>query len=208
MDYEKHIEMLLENMYKMLESHEVMEGFFSKRKEKKAAKKAAKEERRIQRIMDENIVIPIKDLPKHEKEFEDTVKFLRQLLKKEVPGCTFIDKDIKHTTHGIKQGYIEHRFTIKLFQMDDDNYDRYKSKSKCKELRDSENSWDYVDELLQDNHTRILDPIESKGFDNIYYDGSVMVKKKDGKDYISISLGDEATFDIDVFMYIVVKEEE
>ena len=42
MDYEKHIEMLLENMYKMLESHEVMEGFFSRRKEKKAAKKQLK----------------------------------------------------------------------------------------------------------------------------------------------------------------------
>ena len=71
-----------------------------------------------------------------------------------------------------------------------------------------ENKKDFVDEFLEDNGKRILDPIEAKGFDNIYYDGSVMTKKKDGKDYISISLGDEVTFDMDVFMYIIVKTEE
>lgn len=195
-------------IYIIDENEVVNEGFLANLKEKRAAKKAAKEEKRIQKIIDKEIVVSEKELVKCEKEFNDTVKFVTQLLKKEIPGCTFIDKEIKHTTHNVRKGYVEHRFSIKLFQMDDDNFDRYKSKSKCEELRNAENSWDYVDELLQDNATRILDPLESKGFDNIYYDGSVMVKKKDGKDYISISLGDEATFDMDIFMYIIVKQDE
>lgn len=207
MDYEKHIETLLENMYKLLESHEVMEGFFSKRKEKKAAKKAAKEARYLQNKLKDSIIISKNELSKCEKEFNNVVNFMRGLLKKEVPGCVFIDKDIKHSVRDIGGGHKEHEFKIKLFQMDDDNYDRYKSKSKCKELRDAENSWNYVDELLADNETRIKNPIQAKGFTGIE-DDTRFVNKKDGKDYISISLGDEATFDIDVFMYVVVKEEE
>ena len=207
-DYDYDYTFKVTMIYIINENEVINEGFLANLKEKRAAKKAAKEEKRIQKMIDNNIVIDMKDLSKCEKEFNDTVKFLIQLLKREIPGCTFIDKEIKHTTHNVRKGYVEHRYSIKLFQMDDDNFDRYKSKSKNEELRNAENTWDFVDEFLEDNGKRILDPIEAKGFDNIYHDGSVMTKKKDGKDYISISLGDEVTFDMDVFMYIIVKTEE
>ena len=186
------------------------EGLFDKFKEKRAEKKAEKAEKRAQKIMGKGVVISEKEFLKFKKEFDNTVKFVVSLLKKEVPGATFINTDVNKATHRvnkIKNGVEEHIYSLKIFQMDDDNYDKYKSKSKYKELRDSENAWDYVDELLQDNCTRIADPIEAKGFENIYNDNSVMSKKKDGKRYLEIILGDEATFDIDVYMEIIVQKE-
>ena len=186
------------------------EGFFDKLKEKKAEKKAAKAEKRAQKEMDSSVIISEKELPRFEKEFNDTVKFIVNLLKKEVPGANFINTDAKNASrrvNKIKDGVEEHILSLKIFQMDDNNYDKYKSKSKYKELRDSENAWDYMDELLQDNCTRIADPIEAKGFENIYNDNSVMSKKKGDKDYLQIILGDEATFDIDVYMHFIVQKE-
>ena len=186
------------------------EGFFDKLKEKRAEKKAAKADKKAKREMERNVVISEKELPRFEKEFNDTVKFLVNLLKREVPGAEFINSDTKNVSkrvNVIKNGVEEHILSLKIFQMDDDNYDRYKSKSKYKELRDSENAWDYMDELLQDNCTRIFDPIIAKGFDDIFNDGSEFVKKKNDNYYIHIYMGDEATFDVDLYMHFIVQKE-
>ena len=211
MDYEKHIEMLLENMYKMLESHEVMEGFFSRRKEKKAAKKAAKEEQRLNNSLKHEIIVTPNELKACENEFNKTVAMVKGILKREVPGCKFIENEVRHQTKNIKAGYIQHTYLIKLLDMDsDDNFKKFISKSKQPELKNAnvDEPYNVVDELLQDNYTRLFDPITSKGFDDIYNDGSVLSKKKDGKEYINVLMGDEALVEVEVYMSIIVKEEE
>ena len=127
---------LMESLFDDEEEY-LEEGFFDKLKEKRAAKKAKKEEKKARREMERNVVISEKELPKFEKEFNDTVKFLVNLLKKEVPGADFINSDVKNVSkrvNRIKDGLEEHIFSLKIFQMDDNNYDKYKSKSKYKEL--------------------------------------------------------------------------
>ena len=186
------------------------EGFFDKMKEKRAKKKAEKADKKAQREIERSVVISEKEIPKMEKEFETTVKFLISLLKKEVPGAEFINDNVKKVskrTINLKDGVDEHIYSLKIFQMDDDNYDKYKSKSKCEELRNADNSWDYVDELLQDNRTRIFDPIKAKGFDELSDNGTEFVREKNKNSYIHIHMGDEATLDIDVYMHFIVKKE-
>jgi hypothetical protein len=202
------VEDYMEGVYNILENSEVCEGFLQRRREKKAAKKAAKEEKRFQEKINSEIVISKNELPKCEKEFNQAVTFMKSLIKKEVPGAVFYQNNIKHSTRDLGRGYIEHGFTINLFHMDDDNYDRYKKKSNYKELRDSENSWDYTNELLDDNDKRIKNPIIAKGYKPFDDDETMFGIKKGDKEYITIDLGDEATFNISIFMYVVVKEDE
>lgn len=208
MDYREYIVERMNRVYESLSDNELMEGFFSRRKEKKAAKKAAKEEKRFQEKINSEIIISKNELPKCEKEFNQAVTFMKSLIKKEVPGAVFYQNNINHSTRDLGRGYIEHGFTIDLFHMDDDNYDRYKKKSNYKELRDSENSWDYTNELLDDNDKRIKNPIIAKGYKPFDDDETMFGIKKGDKEYITIDLGDEATFNISIFMYVVVKEEE
>ena len=186
------------------------EGLFDKFKEKRAEKKAKKADRKAQREMERSVVVSEKEIIKMAKEFENTVKFLVSLLKKEVPGAEFINDNVKNVskrTINLKDGIDEHIYSLKIFQMDDNNYDKYKSKSKYEELRNADNAWDYMDELLQDNHTRIFDPIKAKGFDDLFDDGSEFIKEKNKNPYIHIYMGDEATFDVDVYMHFIVKKE-
>lgn len=187
------------------ENEVVNEAFFAKMKEKRAAKKAAKEEKRILNLVEDLIVIDENKLPYYEKEYNKLVQDMKTLLKREVPGCTFINQEVKHTSMS-GAGYEIHRFYLKLFELDDANFDRFKSKSKYEELKNAENTWDAVDELLQDTADRIGKPLESKGFS--YDENRLYAKPSNGKDYLFVDLGDETAFDVVIMMDIAVKKNE
>ena len=125
------------------------EGLFDKFKEKRAKKKAEKEERRNQEKLRNLVVINENEFSKYEKEFNEMVKFMTNLLKKEVPGCRFASQNIEHSSQDLGE-YIINRFSIGLFDLDDDNFKKFISKSKNPELKVAENTWDYVDELIQE----------------------------------------------------------
>ena len=180
------------------------EGLFDKFKEKRAKKKAEKEERRNQEKLRNLVVINENEFSKYEKEFNEMVKFMTNLLKKEVPGCRFASQNIKHSSQDLG-GHIINRFSIGLFDLDDDNFKKFISKSKNPELKVAENTWDCVDELIQDTFDRIGNPLSKKGYD--YDENRVYSKEKDGKGYLFIDLGDEATFSVYMYMDIAVKKE-
>lgn len=180
------------------------EGLFDKFKEKRAKKKAEKEERRNQEKLRDLVVINENEFSKYEKEFNEMVKFMTNLLKKEVPGCRFASQNIKHSSQDLG-GHIINRFSIGLFDLDDDNFKKFISKSKNPELKVAENTWDCVDELIQDTFDRIGNPLSKKGYD--YDENRVYSKEKDGKGYLFIDLGDEATFSVYMYMDIAVKKE-
>ena len=180
------------------------EGLFDKFKEKRAKKKAEKEERRNQEKLRNLVVINENEFSKYEKEFNEMVKFMTNLLKKEVPGCRFASQNIEHSSQDLGE-YIINRFSIGLFDLDDDNFKKFISKSKNPELKVAENTWDYVDELIQDTFDRIGNPLSKKGYD--YDENRIYSKEKDGKGYLFIDLGDEAAFSVYMYMDIAVKKE-
>ena len=83
---------------------------------------------------------------------------------------------------------------------------KFISKSKNPELKEAENTWDCVDELIQDTFERIGKPLESKGYS--YDENRVYSKDQGGKEYIFVDLGDEAAFSVYLCMDIAVKKDE
>ena len=158
---------LMESLFDDEEEY-LEEGFFDKLKEKRAEKKAKKEEKRVKRMIDNSLVISENEFEKYKKEFEVVVKHAISILKKEIPGCKLkVDNvnNIKHSSNKLNDGYEIHRLALSVFNMDDDNFEKFKQKSKDDVLKNAENTYDCVDELMQDSIKRILDPIASKGFD-------------------------------------------
>lgn len=206
-DFEEYLEDRLDGMYSILESsnNELMEGFLQRMKEKRATKKAAKEEKRKQNMLKDLLIVSEKEFSKYEKEFNDMVKFMISLLKREVPGCTFASQEIKHSEKDLGDHTV-HRFSVGLFDLDDNNFEKFKNKSKNPELKNAENTWDCVDELIQDTFDRIGDPLSSKGFS--YDESRIYSKVHGGKDYIFVDLGDEAAFSVYMYMDIAVKKDE
>ena len=155
-------------------------------------------------MIDEYLSISEKELPSYEKEINDLVNYVKSLLKKEIPNCSFKNQELSHNKVVIDSQHVLHEYHIKLFKLDDSNFKKFISKSKDANLKSAENTWDYVDELVNDTDKRIVKPIESKGFKDHGY--GLFSKSKDGKRYINVDLGDEATFDVDIFMKIIVKK--
>ena len=202
-----------EKIYKLMENMEneglVEEGFFSKLKEKRAEKKALKAEKRANQTIDSKVVITEKEFKKYEKEFIDVVKHSISILKKEIPNCelkTNNINDIKRSSSSLNSNHEMHRLAISVFSMSDgENFENFKKKSKDEVLKNAENTYDCVDELIQDSTKRILNPIASKGFD---FENFALIKEKDGKAYITIDFGDEATIDLDFYMDLIIKKED
>mgnify|MGYP003292524247 CR=1 FL=1 len=203
-DYDYDYTFKVSMVYIIDENEVVNEGFLANLKEKRAAKKAAKEEKRAKDMLDETLLIDRNKLSVYEKEYNKLVKDMMSLLKREVPGCAFANTEPKHSST-VVAGYEFHRFHINLFFMDDDNFIKFKNKSKNEELRNAENTWDAVDELIQDTFERIGKPLESKGFS--YDENRVYSKTQGGKEYIFVDLGDEAAFDVDIYMTVAIEKE-
>lgn len=89
--------------------------------------------------------------------------------------------------------------------MTEDNCKKFMKHSKSKELQSADNSWDYVEELLLDNEERVFKPIEKLGFKR-EEDSEIgdFIKRKNDKDYLSISVGDEVAFYITVAVMFIV----
>lgn len=207
-NYDDFIDDRIIGMYKILETSILSENKIMqmaiKHGQKKLAKKAAKEQKRKQAMIGEYLSISEKELPSYENEINALVNYIKSLLKKEIPNCSFNNQELKHTKSVIDSQHIIHKYYIRLFEMNDDNFKKFISKSKDNNLKSAENTWDYVDELIADTDKRIVKPIEAKGFKD---DGQgLLSKSKDGKEYLNVDLGDEATIDIVISMEVIVKK--
>ena len=183
------------------------EGFFGKLKEKRAAKKAAKEEKYNQAMLKELVIVDENKFSQYEKEFNSLVEYMISILKREIPGCTFISQEIKHSEK-VVSGHVIHNYSVRLFDLDNgDNYKKFIQKSKNPDLKGVENeeSYNYVDEINQDTFDRIGKPLESKGYS--YDENRVFSKGVGGKDYIYVDLGDETMFQVYPHMTIAVKKD-
>ena len=208
MKYNDYFDDRINGMYRILESTILSENKIMqmaiKHGQKKLAKKASKEQKRKQAMIANYLSISEKELSTYENEINSLVNYMKSLLKKEIPNCSFKNQELKHTKSVIDSQHVVHKYYIRLFEMNDDNFKKFISKSKDANLKSAENTWDYVDELVDDTDKRIVKPIEAKGFKN---DGSrLFSKSKNGKKYINIDLGDEATFDVVVFMEVIIKK--
>lgn len=204
-DYDYDYTFKVTMIYIINENEVINEGFLANLKEKRAAKKAAKEEKRNQQMLRDLLIVDEKKFPQYEKEFDSLVKYMISILKREVPGCTFASQEVHHSEKNIT-GHVIHRFSLGLFDLTDENFKKFISKSKNPELKEAENTWGCVDELIQDTFERIGKPLESKGYS--YDENRVYSKDQGGKEYIFVDLGDEAAFDVYLYMDIVVKKDE
>ena len=143
-----------------------------------------------------------------EKDLKDTVSDIKSILKKEIPGVEFNDEHVRKSITKIDDKHTRHIYTVALFNMTEDNCKKFMKHSKSKDLQNADNSWDYVDDLFLDNEERIFKPIEKLGFKR--EEDSEMgdfIKRKNNKEYMSISVGDEVAFFITIaIMFIVSKD--
>lgn len=199
--------------------HEPLTEVFRKRKESKQKPKnkgkkivdlnqvKADEENNL--LINKFNIITSSEKSECEKDLKDTIDDIKKLLKKEIPGVTFNDENIKHSTNKIDNRYTIHTDRISLFKMTDENCKKYMEHSKSKDLQTADNSWDYVEEMVLDNEERIFKPIEKLGFkrdeDGEWGD---FIKNKNGKVYITITVGDEVAFFIDIALMVTIDSGE
>ena len=158
-----------------------------------------------------NIVIINKDEEhKYKNEINKLVKSLYSLLKKEIPRCDFIgdseDNDIIYSINK-KYGYTVYFCGETIFELDSDNFDKYKAKSKIIKNVDYDDSYDYVDEIMNETEKRILKPLQRMGLEyDVDYGPFAYSKFKDGKRYFTVDLGDEYMFDVTFEARFAVKD--
>lgn len=158
-----------------------------------------------------NIVIINKDEEhKYKNEINKLVKSLYSLLKKEIPRCDFIgdseDNDIIYSINK-KYGYTVYFCGETIFELDSDNFDKYKAKSKIIKNVDYDDSYDYVDEIMNETEKRILKPLQRIGLEyDVDYGPFAYSKFKDGKRYFTVDLGDEYMFDVTFEARFAVKD--
>lgn len=186
----------------ILESTEVVTELFGKNKQ---AKKQRKEENRLNELLDDKIVINENEISDYEKDYKDLIDFTVKLIKKEIPGADIRDVEIKPNKREINDDYTLLTYNQLIFIMSDDNYKKYVSKSKNKNLKNSEEVYDYVEELVEDNQNRFIKPVEKEGF-SFNDEIDLYAKKKDGKEYLFVDFGDEAAFSLRLMMSLIVKK--
>lgn len=158
-----------------------------------------------------NIVIINKDEEhKYKNEINKLVKSLYSLLKKEIPRCDFIgdseDNDIIYSINK-KYGYTVYFCGETIFELDSDNFDKYKAKSKIIKNIDYDDSYNYVDEIMNETEKRILKPLQRMGLEyDVDYGPFAYSKFKDGKRYFTVDLGDEYMFDVTFEARFAVKD--
>lgn len=186
----------------ILESTEVVTELFGKNKQ---AKKQRKEENRLNELLDDKIVINENEVSEYEKDYKDLIDFTVKLIKKEIPGADIRDVEIKPNKREINDDYTLLTYNQLIFIMSDDNYKKYVSKSKNKNLKNSEEVYDYVEELVEDNQNRFIKPVEKEGF-SFNDEIDLYAKKKNDKEYLFVDFGDEAAFSLRLMMSLLVKK--
>ena len=159
-----------------------------------------------------NVVILDKDeVYKYKREINKLVRSIYSLLKKEIPKCDFIgdseDDDISY--HMNKQyGYTVYFCGEVIFELDSDNFDKYKAKSKTIKNVDYDEGYDYVDEIMDETEKRILKPLQQMGLKyDVDFGPFAYSKFKDGKRYFTVDLGDEYMFDVTIEARFAVKDQ-
>ena len=184
----------------------ICDEFFTFNPQKKAAKKAAREKEFFMNQVNATLMINETELDNYVKEYEKDINKMKSILKKEIPGCKFLEEKAKHSTR-TKYGYQMHIYKIKLFELNDDNFKAFASKSKNKSIQKSDEIVDCVTALIKDTKDRIVTPFLPNGYrrDRNYGIGGYS-KFKNGKAYITLDMSDEAAFKVTLYMEIVFKK--
>lgn len=175
-------------------------------KKRKETKKKIKKEREINEYLNTYPIVEEKDIDQYKNKLIENINMVKRLLSKEIPGVTYNSNELHSSFRNLNDEYKCQTYLIKLFDMTDSNFDKYKKKSKNENLKNTENSYDYVEELVQDNEKRIIEPIKQKGF--ILQDDGSFTLKINGKSCIFIGISDEAAFSLSVGMILIVKRGE
>ena len=218
----------------------IQEGLFDKliekRNEKRARKEEMKEKKRLEaeaeaaRKKEENELkkarmrtaslnkYPIFN-PSDENiplgELEGLVNSIKSIIGKEIPGAGFLNKKMGHNQTALDEGHTLHKYTMKIFSMDDKNLKKFISNSESKLLKTksvmktvSQNAKKYgmfdgsgtvnnvglaadvlsadLDKLINEDFiTRIKDPIIDLGFS---YSRGNFVKTLDGLTYLNVKI--------------------
>ena len=148
-------------------------------------------------------------------ELEDLASSIKFIISREIPGVRFINKKMGHNQTQLEDGHVLHKYTLKLFEMDDANLKKFISNSDSKLLKTkstmkqvSQNAKRYgmldgtgtvnsvgfvadiasadLDELInRDFVGRIIAPINNLGFT---YSRNNFVKDKDGLTYLNVKI--------------------
>lgn len=186
----------------LLESTEVVTELFGKRKKEKIQKR---NEKLINDLLNDKLAINESDVDIYEKDYQDLINFISKLIKKEIPGADIRDVEVKPSRREINDDYTLITYNQLIFTMTDDNYKKYVSKSKNENLKNSEEPYEYVEELVEDNKNRFMIPVEKHGF-SFNEETGLYAKKKNGKEYLYVDFGDEAAFSLNVMMSLLVKK--
>lgn len=187
-----------------LNGYEPVEELFGA---KKAEKQARREEQQMQEFISHTVQITKSELPSCIKEFERLTNSVKNILKKEMPGCKFYSEKINHQTHE-KGGYEVHFIDVKLFEMDDNNFTKFKNNSKNKLLKTADEVYDYADDMLSDINKRIVTPIKQLGLKkNTDYDEWAYSKYRDGKPYITVDVTPNLAPRVFLVMTLVIKQD-
>ena len=176
------------------------EGLIKKIKDKMVAKAEAKANKRFEREAEGFLNIKDNEISKYDKEFENVVKYISSILKKEIPGCVIKSSDIKKEKHEFGNK-IECLYRVQLFEMDDKSFKSFAKKSKYAEMQNADEPAECSDEFYQDMCERIVDPIKSKGFEE--EDNFTLIKSKNGKKYMQVDISDELFFSITINMAVL-----
>lgn len=162
----------------------------------------------LKKIQQNTVIIDKNEVNKYIKECNKIIKSVYSILKKEIPGCDFVgepNEDIKFNITN-KYGYTTYFDGETIFELDEDNFDKFKSKSKTIKNVDYDDFYDYCEEILDETEKRILKNIERLGLQyDVDFGPYAYSKFKDGKRYLTIDLGDEVLFDVTFEISFAVK---
>ena len=142
---------MIQESYFEFDEDYLEEGFFDKLKEKRAEKKARKEEEKEMRRQKEEEEKAARKAKNDErkarqateylnkfvmykaseeesgpkKDLADLANNIKAILKKEIPGCTFVGNKAKHKTTKLEKGCVLHEYSLIIFRMDEDNKKRF-----------------------------------------------------------------------------------
>lgn len=150
-------------------------------------------------------------------DLEELVGNIKYIISKEIPGVSFINKKMGHNVTQLDEGHVLHKYTVKIFEMDDKNLKKFISNSESKLLKSksfmkdvSQNARKYgmldktgtansigfvadvasadLDNLIDEDFVgRIKAPIINMGFT---YHRNNFVKDKDGMTYLNVKMED------------------
>lgn len=148
-------------------------------------------------------------------ELEGLINSIRSIISKEIPGASFLNNRMGHNQTALDEGHTLHKYTMKIFTMDDKNLKKFISNSESKLLKTkstmkavSQNAKKYgmfdgtgtankvglaadvlsadLDKLINEDFiTRIKDPIIDLGFS---YSRGNFVKTLDGLTYLNVKI--------------------